>query len=427
MLGLEYNTAVVLAGTAALGLAAGSTGSLALLRRRALLADALSHATLPGICIAFMVTGSRSFAALLTGALITGILGVLVVVMISRRGKIREDAAIGIVLGTFFGGGIALSGIIQRRGADAAQAGLDSFLLGQTAGMLLSDAITIGVIALITVALVVLLGKEWKLICFDPDFAGVEGWPVRALDLLLMLLITVTVVIALPAVGVVLTAAILIIPATAARLWVDRLGPMLILASIFGVLSGSVGTVISAGTAGLPAGPVIVLSASAIFVVSLLFSPRRGIIARARSRVAQRRRQERRRLLGSIYEGIEESHVPMIGEAELARRRSWGPGRMRKHLEKASRRGLIVWGSTGIALTDSGKTLAEKIVRDERIWQQYLLSQAQIDRDLIDLDAAEIGQILPKAMVEELEAVLRAKGRLPGAAAIDTETPGGAS
>ena len=423
MFGLEYNTAVVLAGTAALGLAAGSTGSLALLRRRALLADALSHATLPGICLAFLWTGSRSFPALLTGALVTGILGVLVVVAISRQGKIREDAAIGIVLGSFFGGGIALSAIIQRRGADAAQAGLDSFLLGQTAGMLLSDAITIGVIACITVFLVVLLGKEWKLICFDPDFAGVEGWPVRALDLLLMLLITVTVVIALPAVGVVLTAAILIIPPTAARLWVDRLGPMLILASIFGVLSGSVGTLISARTAGLPAGPVIVLSAGAIFVISLLFSPRRGVIATARARHSQRRRQERRRLLGSIYEGLADSGQPMIGESELSHRRSWRPGRLRAHLEEARRRGMIVWGATGIALTPEGKNLAEKIVRDERIWQEYLLSQAQIDRDLIDLDAAEIGQILPPTLVAELEQSLRSKGRLPG---VDADRTGGA-
>ena len=276
MFDLDYNTMVVLAGTTALGLAAGSTGSLALLRRRALLADALSHATLPGICLAFLLSGSRSFPTLLFGGFLTGVLGVVVVVAISRRGRVREDAAIGIVLGCFFGAGIALSGIIQKRGADAAQAGLDNFLLGQTAGMLKGDAITIGIIALLTVILVITLGKEWKLICFDPDFAEIEGWPVRLLDLLLMLLITATVVIALPAVGVVLTAAILILPATAARLWVDRLGPMLIVSSTIGVLSVEDGALISALSSRIWAGPFFVLGAAGATMAALLFLCRLG-------------------------------------------------------------------------------------------------------------------------------------------------------
>ena len=410
---IEYNTAVVLAGTCAPGLAAGATGSLALLRRRALLADALSHATLPGIGLAFLITGSREFSALLTGALVTGVLGVILVVAISRRGRVREDAAIGIVLGTFFGAGIALSGIIQRRGADAAQAGLDHFLLGRTAGMLLSDVITIGVVAVATLFAIILLGKEWKLICFDPDFAGVEGWPVRSLDLLLMLLITVTVVIALPAVGVVLTAAILIIPATTARLWVDRLGPMVILASTFGVLSAATGTLWSAQATGLPAGPIIVLAASSIFTLSLFVAPRRGIIARARQGRRRRHARERRRLLSTISIALEENLEVPLREPELLRRRSWGPGRLRRHLESAKREGWIEWGSQGIALTPAGRSQAVRIVRAERMWEQYLLSQAQIDRDLIDLDAEEIQGILPAALVSELEASLRAAGRWP--------------
>ncbi len=412
MFDLDYNTMVVLAGTTALGLAAGSTGSLALLRRRALLADALSHATLPGICLAFLLSGSRSFPTLLFGGFLTGVLGVVVVVAISRRGRVREDAAIGIVLGCFFGAGIALSGIIQKRGADAAQAGLDNFLLGQTAGMLKGDAITIGIIALLTVILVITLGKEWKLICFDPDFAEIEGWPVRLLDLLLMLLITATVVIALPAVGVVLTAAILIIPATAARLWVDRLGPMLIVSSTIGVLSGAVGTLISARSSGIPAGPIIVLVAAAIFTASLLFAPRRGVLARLRIRRKRRLSRERRRLLRAIYECLELG-AERVSEGELVRRRSWSAGALRSHLEEAHRFGWIEWDAVGISLTESGMKRAIKIIRAERIWQEYLLSHAQIDRDLIDLDAEEIGKILPASLVSTLESRLRTKGQLP--------------
>jgi len=413
MSGLEYNTAVVLAGTATLGLAAGATGSLALLRRRALLADALAHATLPGICLGFLVAGGRSFPALLLGALATGVLGVLVVVGVSRRGRIREDAAIGIVLGSFFGAGIALSGAIQRRSTDAAQAGLDGFLLGRTAGMVRADVLWIAGIAIATVALIAALAKEWKLICFDPDFAAVDGWPVRRLDLLLMLLITVTVVIALPAVGVVLTAALLIIPPAAARLWTGRLAPMLVIASLFGVMSGAAGTAISAQASSLPAGPVIVLSASSIFAVSLLFAPRRGVISRVTARRRRERRREEGRLLGAIWEALEENPGRPVGESELLRRRSFGPGRLRALLERARARGWVEWLADGVTLTAAGRAAALRRIRAERIWQEALRTQARIDRDLIDLDAEEIGRALPPGLVHELEASLRERGRLP--------------
>ncbi|MGA1203099.1 MAG: iron chelate uptake ABC transporter family permease subunit [Planctomycetota bacterium] len=410
---VEYNTAVVLLGTAALGLAAGSTGSLALLRGRALLSDALAHATLPGICLAFLLTGSRSHPALLLGALATGALGVVLVAALSRRGRIKEDAAIGAVLACFFGAGSALSGAIQRRSPDAAQAGLDGFLLGQPAGMLLSEALTIAGVAVATLLLVALLAKEWKLVCFDPDFAAIEGWPVRLLDLLLMLLITTTVVLALPAVGVVLAAAILIIPATAARLWVDRLVPMLILASSFGVLASVTGTLLSARFPALPTGPLIVLAAGCLFLISLLVSPRRGIVARATAERRRRRERERRRLLGTIFTEQEAAPESPVSEGALARRRVWGPGRLRAHLEDARRRGWIRWGPRGIELTDAGRQRAARIVRASRIWEQYLLSQAQIDRDLIDLDAEEIGHLLPPHLVAELERSLADRGLLP--------------
>jgi ABC-type Mn2+/Zn2+ transport system permease subunit len=286
---IEYNTLVVLAGSALLGAGAGVIGSFAVLRRRALTGDALSHATLPGLCLAFLVLGERSLPAMLVGALCTGVLGVAVISALRRWTRIKEDAAIGIVLGVFFGAGIALSGYIQKSSIGGSKAGLESYIFGKTAGMLAGDVYLIAGMAAVCVLLIVLLYKEFKLAVFDAGFATAQGWPVWRLDLLLMSLVAVAVVIGLPAVGAILMAALLILPAAAARFWTDRLGVMLILSAAFGTTMGLAGTAISIKVEKIPTGPIIVVAGAAIFLISMLFAPRRGAIARGLSQLQFRR------------------------------------------------------------------------------------------------------------------------------------------
>src|SRR3569623_1979672 len=216
---LSYNTLVVLAGTSLLGAVSGLVGSFAVLRRRSLTGDARAHASLPGLCIAFLIVGGRSLPAMLLGAFISGILGVACISGLRRWTRIKEDAAIGIVLSVFFGFGIVLSEVIQNQTTGGSKAGLNSYILGYTAGMLLQDVYLIAALAGVCLAVIVALYKEFKLTAFDPDFGRALGHPSLALDLLLMALIAVAVVIALPAVGVVLSAALLIIPGAAARFW----------------------------------------------------------------------------------------------------------------------------------------------------------------------------------------------------------------
>jgi manganese/zinc/iron transport system permease protein len=286
---ISYNTTVVLAGSALLGAGAGVVGSFAVLRRRALTGDALSHATLPGLCLAFLVLGERSLPAMLFGALCTGVLGVAVISALRRWTRIKEDAAIGIVLGVFFGAGIALSGIIQKLVTAGSKAGLESYIFGKTAGMIASDVYLIGGMSAVCTLLIVLLYKEFKLAVFDAGFATAQGWPVWRLDMLLMSLVAVAVVIGLPAVGAVLMAALLILPAAAARFWTDRLGVMLILSAAFGMTMGVVGTAISVQVDRIPTGPIIVVTGSLIFLASMLFAPRRGALARGLSQLRFRR------------------------------------------------------------------------------------------------------------------------------------------
>ncbi len=219
----DYTLRTVALGSAALGITSGSLGSFAVLRRQSLLGDAISHAALPGVAIAFLLTGSKAPLVLVLGAALAGFLGTLLVLGVTRTTRVKYDSALGIVLSVFFGFGLVLLTFIQRR-PDASQAGLDRFLFGQAAGLLQRDLVTMAVLGAAALALMLLTWKELKLLAFDPDFGSSLGFPMRALDVLLTSLLVVAIVIGLQTVGVVLMAAMVIAPFAAARQWTHRLG-----------------------------------------------------------------------------------------------------------------------------------------------------------------------------------------------------------
>lgn len=273
----DYTLRTITLGAAILGLVGGALGAFALLRRQALLGDALAHAALPGIALAFLLTQTRATPVLLAGAALTGWLANLAILRIVAETRISEDAATGIVLTVFFGVGIMLLTWIQQRGS-AAQAGLDRYLFGQAASLIEEQVITMGLLGGVALLLVVLLFKEFKLITFDPLFAASIGLPVQRLGVLLTSLIVVAVLIGLQTVGVVLMAAMLVAPAAAARQWTERLGVMLALSGLFGALAGVSGALISVSNGHLPTGPLVILSATLIVIVSLLFGAARGLV-----------------------------------------------------------------------------------------------------------------------------------------------------
>jgi len=268
---------LVAMGSALIGALGGVLGTFALLRRQSLMGDAMSHAALPGIVLAFLLTGSRDLPLLLAGASLSAWLGALLVVFIIRHSRIRPDAALGLVLSVFFGFGMVLLTVAQRR-PTAAQAGLERFLFGQAAMMLQRDVEGIALAAALILLLIVLLWKEFKVLAFDPAFAAAIGLPVMALDVLLTTLIVLTIALGLQAMGVVLMSGVLVAPAAAARQWTNRLEPMVILAGGFGALSGILGTLLSSWIGRLPTGPVIALCASGIALFSLGFAPHRGLV-----------------------------------------------------------------------------------------------------------------------------------------------------
>ncbi|WP_075216001.1 metal ABC transporter permease [Mongoliimonas terrestris] len=276
-----YNSTLVSIGAALLGANAGAIGTFVTLRRRALVSDAMSHATLPGLAIAFIVmalaTGDGRFLpGLMLGAVGTAVLGLLAIDAITRNTRLDEDVAIGAVLSTFFGAGVVLLTVIQSMDVGG-QAGIAGFLLGATAGMRLVEAQTIALSACVAGLLIMALRRSFTLVCFDPTFAAATGVNVRRVDLLMIGILLVVIVIGLQVAGLVLVVALAIIPPVAARFWTDRVGTMTLIAAGMGAVSGHVGAALSAAGPGLPTGPLIVLTGTAFFVVSLLFGPARGL------------------------------------------------------------------------------------------------------------------------------------------------------
>ncbi len=301
----DPNVQWILLGSMLLGLSSGVLGSFAYLRKQSLMGDALSHAALPGVCIAFMLTGTKSLLFFLIGAAIAGIIATFGIGYVTRNTRVKEDSALAIVLSAFFGVGIMLMTQIQQSGSGS-QAGLDKFLFGQAAAMVSGDVYTMAGLAVFLITMSTLFFKEFKLMSFDVGFAKMLGYPTAALEQFLMFLLVIAVVIGIQAVGVVLMAAMLITPAVSARYWTDRLGTMVVLSGMFGALSGIAGTLLSTLAAKLPTGPLAVLAATFFFVISVLFAPRRGVAAKWVLRWRVSREVRRNRNAGQLGSSVKE-------------------------------------------------------------------------------------------------------------------------
>ena len=296
----DYTLRTVALGSATLGLVSGALGTYAVLRKQSLLGDAISHAALPGIVLAFLAFRSKAPLILILGAVLVGWLGTLFIINIIRYTRIKEDTAMGLVLSVFFGFGLMLLTYTQRI-PDARQAGLDRFLFGQAAALLRSDIITMAAVGGIALVVMALFWKEFKLLSFDPEFGASLGFPIRKLDILLTTLIVIAIVIGLQTVGVILMSAMIVAPAAAARQWTNRMHIMVLLSALFGALAGISGTIISSLAARIATGPTIVLSISLIVLISLLFAPKRGLVWRWIKRLKNRHKLELDSVLFDLY------------------------------------------------------------------------------------------------------------------------------
>lgn len=366
---LPYSDAVVLLGAAVLGLAAGVLGSLAVLQKRSLVGDALSHAALPGVAIAFILSGTKDPSALLIGAGAVGLLGALLIIGIERTGRVRPDAAIGVVLAGFFSLGIVLLTWISNSGS-AQQAGLERYLFGQAAGLVERDVIVMAILAVAALLLVALSLRPLRITLFDRDYARAIGLPARAVEIGTTVLLVVAIIIGLRTVGAILMVAMLVIPGVAARQLSNRLGAMLVLAGVIGAGVGGGGAVV-AGRAEAPTGPVIVLIGTLVVALAILLAPGRGVLWNG-----LRLRRERRRLLASsvlidLETAMHSGAPPTTTELGLSTGRSHRRvARGVAILEKAS---LIDRDPEGrLVLSQAGAAAAHAAVEERRLWSLWL-------------------------------------------------------
>lgn len=430
-----FNSAVVVIGTTFLGMAAGIIGTFALLRKRALMSDALSHAALPGLCGAFLLAHwfgvqGKSLPLLLAGATVSGVTAVLSIQFLTAQTRLGIDTAIGIVLSVFFGAGIAmLSGIQSVRSGD--QGGLQSFIYGQTAAMHPTDAMLMAALAGLAMMAAVLLLKEFRVLCFDQEFAQVQGWPVSALDLSMMALVVLVTVVGLQSVGIILVIAMVIVPAASARFWTEKLSVMTVLSGVIGAMSGYLGATFSSLLPRLPAGAVIVLTAGVIFLVSFFFAPARGLLASILRQQRLRYRIASDHLLREIFETVdaqdhalfaektldqlEQERIPAkwvrLNQLATMRGLSWFAARLLLGSLKA--RFLLVRKHSELCLTSRGWREAVRLTRNHRLWEEFMMTHADLAASHVDRSADMVEHVLSQEVIEMLEGILRRKGLYP--------------
>lgn len=288
---------MVFLGTTVIGLVAGALGSFAYLRKQSLISDVVSHAALPGALLAFLAAvtvfgaDGRNMVGLVIGAIVAGILAVLLSNGIARHSKIRIDTAMAVSLTLFFGGGMLLMRIITNSTLPG-KGGIQDYLFGNASVITIADLMTSIGVGSFALALMIVFWKEFALRTFDSDHARVLGFSGRIVDILMFATVVIATVIGVKAVGLVLMVAFVVTPPAAARQWTRTLPGMVILSGIFGAVGSGIGAYLSIVLGKVPTGPLIVLTLFAIFVVSILCSPHRSVlvraIARARARTALR-------------------------------------------------------------------------------------------------------------------------------------------
>ncbi len=399
----DPNVRYVSLGALLLGASSAIVGCFTFLQKRALVGDAVAHAVLPGVCLAFILGGSKNPFYLFIGAFITGWLSLIILDFIVSRSKIKEDTAIGLVLSVFFGIGILLLTSIQHSGS-AAQSGLDNFLFGKAASMVGTDLVILTVIAVLLITTIILLFKEFTLLSFDAEYAQALGFPVRYLQLTLTTLTVLAVVIGIQAVGIVLMAAMLITPAAAARFWTDKIKVMLVLASVFGAFSGIFGSYISYIAPAMPTGPWIVMVVSFIAIFSFFFAPKKGIIFRY---FKQKKNQDKileENILKLIYKLGKESgnFFQERSIQQLLQKQNLEKSQLLSGLKRLQSHGYVTSNNSLWMLNKAGKNKGQRILKLHRLWEQYLTQYLRIAPDHVHEDAETIEHII----TPEIEAML---------------------
>ena len=396
---LSYTDSVVLIGAVILGVAAGVLGAFAVLRQRSLVGDALSHATLPGVCVAFIATGAKDAATLGIGAAVAGLIAAVLILMIEKTGRMRPDAAIGVVLTSFFSLGIVLLTFLSNFN-NANQAGLDTYLFGQAAGLLESDLVVMGVLCLASLVLVAVTFRPLKSALFDLAFSGSIGLPTRLLELSMTAMLVIAIVIGVRTVGAILMVAMLIVPTITARQLTDRLSSLLVIAAVVGAIVGSTGALI-ATNGGLPTGPVIVLVGFFVALAAILFAPGRGVAWRSGQMIRDRRRIATEGVMIDLETALHSGAPPTADELVLMSGRP--ASIVKRSLRDLDRAGALERDGDRVYLSESGAAAVHTLLDGRDLWSAWLEHGWQLDiPDAREPDPRDLRKTLGDELTDRL-------------------------
>lgn len=387
----------------------GLLGCFLVLRRLSLLGDAISHAVLPGLVIAFLLTGSRSSVWMLLGAMAVGVLTALFTQSLQRMGNVPEDAAMGVVFTTFFAVGV----ILVTRLADSVDLDPGCVLYGliefvpldrvEFADVSVPRAtLVLGATTLAVVLLIVAFFKELRLAAFDPYLATTLGFSAALLHYGLMAAVAATTVAAFESVGSILVVAMLIAPGATAHLLTDRLSRMLWIAGAVAVASAVAGYLLAARWNTSVAGMMSVV-AGAQFAAAVLFAPRHGYLGKQIVRLGLSLRIVREDLLGLLYRLHERGDSAGLSHHELSRAVDGGL------LPTLAIRGLMRRGEIApaagrrFALTPAGRDAASRLVRTHRLWESYLAQHLDLPLDHLHAPAERMEHFVSGALLDALD------------------------
>lgn len=406
-------------------LAAGLVGAIVLLRKQALLGEALSHASYPGVILG--VIGAGIFLSsdaegggvaifILFGAFLSALFGLWVIHFMEKKLKVRTDSALCFVLSSFFGIGLTLASEVQFSYTSLYKQ-VQVYLYGQAATMTDIHVLVYGILAAVIIAMVIIIHKELKVITFDRDFAKSIGMHVRVIDTIFFIIVVLAVVVGIRSVGVVLMSAMLIAPPAAARQYTNKLSTMLILAGAFGMISGFLGNYFSVELTlywasktpsirlAFPTGPMIVVAASTLFLIALLFAPERGILLRYIRITYFRYRCVCENVLKTLWRAGSNTQVSF---SQIAKYQQASNVYLKFILWRLVYNGWVTKTEPDLyGLSNEGQQWASKIVRLHRLWEVYLADYIGIGVERVHRNAEEMEHIITPQLEKELVLLLK--------------------
>ncbi len=400
----DSSIAFVVIGIILLGVGSAYVGTYSFLDKKALLGDAISHAVLPGICLGFILAGTKNPLYIVTGAFISGALATFLSAWLRKNTRLSEDAIIASILSIFFGFGIVLLTVIQKSG-NPEMAGLNQFIFGNAIAILEEDLWIYGGLALFIIFILTVFQKEFSLLVFNSEYGSAIGYPMGLIRLAFNILMILSVVIGIQAIGVVLMAALLITPGAAARFWTDKLSYLVILAGIFSAVSGVMGTYVSFILPQMPTGPWVVVFLSFLALVSFLFAPKRGVLSRYISRRSYLKKTHQDHLLKALYRALEEGKENLAIE-EIYEAFPFQKKESDYSIDYLIKSEFIIINQNIISLTAKGKSEAKRIVRLHRLWELYLNEYMNIAPDHVHDSAEKLEHLLTPELEQLLESRL---------------------